>query len=235
MMISTMYRNVGALAIAVGIAATGAQARASIFTATGTSAGVPVSASADFSFSGGSVEISLTNTTAHTNDAGQLLTGVRFTLANGGTNVTTAVFSATGNERTIADDGSYVDSGLKSLSWELKTGSTLQLDFNPDAKDALVGPADGESTVNSVAGIYNTNGSISGSPGHNPYAAEMGTFTLTSGLIVPTTTVSNVVFLYNTALSQTVNGTPFTPTAAPEPMSLAVLGLGAAGLLLKRR
>src|SRR4029453_15746650 len=78
------------------------------YTATGTSAGIPVSSTATFQTSAGELTISLQNTTPHTADAAQLLTGLRFTLAPSPLTMALLV-SATAVPRNIAEDGTYVD------------------------------------------------------------------------------------------------------------------------------
>ena len=206
------------------------------FSGSGSSAGTPVSATASFDVSAGGLSLVLTNTTPHTADAGQLLTGIRFSLKNGVTDVSDGSgFTATGVERTVAGDGSYTNGGAPTaLSWESGFGGGLyQFDFNPDAKDALLGPADGETGV-PLSGVYTANGSINGNPGHTPYAGKTATFTLSSANINLGTVVGDVTFIYNTALSQDIPSGP-PGGGVPEPASLGMLGAGAIGLLLRRR
>ena len=220
----------------IGIVALPTEARAvfSQFSGTGTSAGVPVTSTASFTTSPGQVQFTLQNTTVHTADAAQLLTGIRFSLSPNP--ITTATLTAaTAIPRMIAADGTYVDGLSQSIlgTWESGiSGGVYQLDFNPNAQFAVVGPADGETA--SIAGLYTGNGSINGNPGHNPFTAKSATFTLSSAQITAGTTITNVSFIYNTALSYVVPGTPGTPPppAIPEPSAagfgLAVLGACAA-------
>ncbi|MGN6370801.1 MAG: XDD4 family exosortase-dependent surface protein [Phycisphaerae bacterium] len=212
--------------------ATTAAAHASIITDLGTVGGRDVAGSADFDMSAGKVTITLQNLTAQTADASQLLTGLAFTLRNGATTVSTAGFMATGSERTVFGDGSYADSGVNHLSWELITGNTMQIDFHPDAADALIGPATGGTDLS--AGVYTANGSILGNAGHNPFAAETATFTLTNPELLSTTSVSNVTFLWGTSLSQNV---PLAGAIVPVPeaSSIGLLGCGALMLLRRKR
>ena len=116
-------------------------------------------------------------------------------------------------------------------TWESGINAGVyQLDFNPNAEFAIVGSADGETAV--LAGLYTGNGSINGNTGHNPFTAKSATFTLSSPEITAGTTITGVSFIYNTALSYVVPGTPTTPPpppAVPEPSSvgfgLAILGV----------
>lgn len=214
-----------------GIAGLPSEARAIFiqYTGTGTSAGVSVSASADFTTSAGKVVLTLQNTTVHTADAGQLLTGIRFTLAPNP--ITTGVLTAaTAIPRVIAADGSYVDGTSQSIlgTWESGiSGGVYQLDFNPNAEFAIVGPADGETalTLGSYAG---SNGSIAGNPGHNPFTAKSATFTLSSPQITAGTTITSVEFIYNTGLSYVVPGTPSAPPPPPPIPEPSTFGFGLA-------
>jgi hypothetical protein len=198
------------------------------FTATGTSAGVPVSSTATFQTSPGELTISLQNTTPHTADAAQLLTGIRFTLSPNPLAIALLI-SATAIPRKIAEDGSYSDGAPQDIlgTWESNlSGGVYQLDFNPNAQFGIVGPADGETA--SSAGVYTGDGSINGNPGHNPFTAKTATFKLGSPGIDPDTVVTGVSFIYNTGLSQVVPGTPNTPeliSTVPEP---ATMGFGVA-------
>ena len=211
------------------------------FLATGTSAGVPVSASADFTTSNGQVVLTLQNTTVHTADAGQLLTGVRFTLAPTPGSAATLT-AATAIPRDIDGAGNYVDGPSQSIlgTWESGFSSGVyQLDFNPNAEFGIVGPADGETA--SIAGNYSlANGSIKGNPGHNPFTAKSATFTLSSAGITDTTAITGVTFIYNTALSTLIPGTPVTPpppSSVPEPSTVGfgLAMLGACGAARRRK
>ncbi len=217
----------------VGIFALTTDARAftAQYSVSGTSAGVVVTSDATFVTSAGQMTLTLQNTTPHTADAGQLLTGIRFTL----TPLLSAAATLTGATaipRTIAGDGTYVDGLSRSIigTWEssLNVG-VYQFDFNPNAEFAIVGPADGE--TNSLAGLYNANGSINGNSGHNPFTAKSATFTLSSAQITAGTTIENVSFIYNTGLSNVIVATPVPPppaTPIPEPSTvgfgLALIG-----------
>lgn len=229
-------------ALTAGIVAfsTSAQAGFTEFTVTGTSAGESVSSNASFTTSAGQVVLTLQNTTAHTADAGQLLTGIRFTLSPDLVAAATLT-SASAIPRDIASNGSYLDGPAQSLlgTWESTlSAGVYQLDFNPNAEFAIVGPADGETST--TAGVYNANGSIKGNAGHNPFTAKSASFTLSGAQITAATTVSNVSFIYNTGLSNVIPGNPVpTPPSAPVPEpSTALFGLallGASGVVRSRK
>jgi hypothetical protein len=203
------------------------------FNGSGVSAGTPVSATAIFKVWAGTVYLTLTNTTPHTEDAAQLLTGVTFSLIQGSTYITNAILTAAdGKPRMINLDGTYSDGASVSLlgTWERQlNGNIYKLDFNPNAQYAIVGPADGETSVPS-SGIYTSNGSINGNPGHDPFTATQANFTLTSLSITENTKIGDVTFIYNTGLSYSVPGMPGSPgpSPIPEPTTGLVFGLGLA-------
>ena len=239
-----MKNLTSALTVAIGLAGIAglpSVSRATFiqYTGSGTSAGVPVAASADFTTSAGQVTLTLRNTTVHTADAGQLLTGVRFTLAPTPGSAATLT-TATAIPRDIDGSGNYVDGPSQSLlgTWESGFSSGVyQLDFNPNAEFAIVGPADGETA--SIAGNYSlANGSIKGNPGHNPFTAKSATFTLSGAGITDTTAITGVTFIYNTALSTLIPGTPVTPPPpVPEPSTVGfgLAILGACGAVRRRK
>ena len=205
------------------------------YAGTGTSAGYAVSADVEFTISAGQIVITLENTTPHTDDAGQLLTGIKFSLSP---ELATAVTmtAATGDPRNIYSNGSYADSAAVSLmsTWEALTSKSgiCQLDFNPNAQFAIVGPADGETAT--TAGNYIANGSIDANNGHNPYTAISATFTLTDSGITADTEISNVTFVYGTQLNTFVPGQPTTFQQVPE-ISTGAFGFALLGVCFVAR
>lgn len=185
---------------------------AGIFNFSGTSVdGHPVSGSADFTLNAGAdtITVKLTNTTATTNDAGELFTGLDFTVGG----LTPTMTSDTGVERTVDGSGGFTDSAPgQNLTWSLVSlgSGTYQLNFNPDAKHAILGPP--------TAGSYSgANGSIKGNPGHTPFTAQVATFVLSVPNLEANTPVIAKVFRYGTNLD------PATGTIVPEPTTAALL------------
>jgi len=201
--------------------------------------GVPLSAQAAITVNATTLQITLTNNTANTVSASDLLTG--FSYGGSANNVTSDI---TSRAATLVDIGILSPSktgvivGNSFTDWSFESGLLV---FHPDAMDGLVGPAD---TTYNVAGPYYglptwsyANSSIDNNAGHNPFLLQQASFTINKPAGFPTTDAGikamKVDFFYNTAISYDVAGS-YT-SAVPEPASLSVLGLGAAGLLLRRR
>lgn len=206
-------------------------AAAGTFVFTGTSSdGHAVSGTADFTFdaTADTVTVQLVNTTNLTKDAGELFTGLDFSLGG----LVPTLTSGLGLERTVDGSGAFTDTGgAQNLSWSLVSlgGSDYQLNFNPDAKDAILGAPSG--------GDYSgANGSIKGNPGHNPFAAQLATFVLSVPGLEDTTAVNVTAFRYGTEL-QLAPGTIDPPPGGgiPEPSTVMLLVLAAGGCLWRRQ
>ncbi len=213
-----------AVALLVGPMAPGAW---SAFVFMGNSSdGHPVSGIAEFTLNPGAdtITVKLTNTTATTLDAGELFTGLDFDLDG----LTPSLASDTGIQRTVADDGSFVDTvAAQNLSWSLTSlgGDSFQLNFTPNAADAIIGPP--------TAGSYSgANDSIKDNNGHNPFAAEMAVFVLNVPGLEASTDVSVTVFRYGTTLDE-ATGTIDTPE--PSTIALALIGLAALACWRRKR
>jgi hypothetical protein len=217
-------RSCGAIAIFLGCVGCASLASATLVSFSGTSIdGHAVSGTADYTASAGTATIKLTNTTTTTLDSGELFTGIDFTL--GGATLT--LTSKTGIERTVDGSGNFTDTGSpQNLSWSLTAqgGGSYQLDFSPDAKDALLGPPSG--------GNYSgANSSIKGNAGHNPFAALTPTFTITGAGITASTPIVVSHFLYGTGPDAATG----TITYSPEPSTLVLMSLGAAIVAFRRK
>jgi hypothetical protein len=182
--------------------------------------GHPVSGSADFVLNpvADTATVTLTNTTDPTHDAGELLTGLDFSFGG----LIPTLTSDTGVLRTVDGAGSFVDTmAAVDLTWSLLSqgGGIYQLDFNPNAKDAILGPP----TLGSYA---DANGSIKGNPGHNPFVALSAVFTLSVSGLEPNTSVSVTRWRF---------GTNLDPAIVPEPATLALTAMGLVGAMSMRR
>lgn len=214
-----------ALAI-VGAAAVPNSAVAATFSFTGLSSdGHPVAGSANFVYDAGAdtMSVTLKNSTASTLDAGELFTAIDFSLGG----LVPALGSATGVQRTVDGSGAYVDTGSpQPLSWSVTSsgGGVYSLNFNPNAKDGLIGPP--------TAGSYSgANGSIKGNGGHNPFTAEVATFVLNVPDLEANTPLTVSVFRYGT----TLNPADGTIVHMPEPGAAAMAAMASLALIASRR
>jgi hypothetical protein len=195
--------------------------------------GHPVSGSAEFTLNAGAdtVTVKLTNTTTLTNDAGELFTGLDFTLGGLTPSMNTAT-GDTGIQRSVDSAGGFTDTGSpQNLGWALVSlgSGDYQLKFNgSNAKGSIIGPPSGGNYSAATNSIKNNNG-------HNPFAAEMASFTLSVPNLEANTPVVAKVFRYGTGLDP-ATGTIVPPGGGgiPEPASLVLLLMGAAGALGRR-
>src|SRR5262249_46377536 len=145
-------------------------------------------------------------------DAGELFSGLDFSLGG----LTPTLASATGIQRTVDGSGSFSDTAvIQNLSWSLVSlgGGSFQLNFHPDASDAIIGPP--------TAGSYSgANGSIKNNPSHNPFAAQVAVFVLNVPNLEASTPVSVTTFRFGTTLD----------AAVPEPSTVALALIGVVSL-----
>jgi hypothetical protein len=218
-------RPLCALAILASLALPSLNSRASTISFSGSSSdGHTVSGTADFTPAAGTVTVKLTNTTANTLDAGELLTGLDFSLGG----LTPTLTSKTGIQRTVNGNGTFSDTGsAQNLSWSLVSngGGSFQLNFNPDAKDAIIAAPSGST--------YISTGSINGNNGHNPFAALSATFVLNVPGATAATPFSVTAVRFGTTLDP-ATGTTITTNSVPESASCILLLLGLTAALRKR-
>jgi hypothetical protein len=199
------------------------------FTGSGTNGdGNPVGGQADFTTSANTVTLDLINTLlrSQTEDAGQLLTDLQFTLSNVSTG-TASITSGTGTLAEIADNGTFTTSS-GNVDWSLSPtasgNSTFTLDFNPGATKAIIG--------NGGSGNFSGNGSINGNPGHNPFTLGTAHFVLNIPGVTSSTTISATSFSFGTDHETNIPG---GGSPIPEPSTLLVLGGSLLAVVLYRK
>jgi hypothetical protein len=218
---SYYYRSGYAIAFFFASAIFAPHASATLISFSGNSSdGHAVSGSADFTLGVGTATVKLTNSTITTLDAGELFTGLDFSLGG----LTPSLAFKTGIERTVVGSGSFSDTGsAQNLTWSLVSlgGGSYQLNFNPDASDAIIGPPSGGSYSGAT-------GSIKGNAGHNPFASETATFVLNVPGLTANTSVDVTNFRFGTTLDATDGVMTHVDTNAPEPSAFVLLIVGAA-------
>ena len=234
-----MFKRLLILAALVALVASVPAARANSFTfstPTGSSTGGgPVNATATFTTNdNGTITISLTNLQANPTDAAQLISDLDFVLSNGAT--TGTLSSSLGQQITVAGNGSFTLGSTTSTGWGLNNNVAggLQLDAL-----GFIGPAGLILGPPGSGGTYsNANGSIAGSPSHNPFINQTATFTVTVAGVTHLTSITSATFSFGTVAGVNIPGTPGQNTPVPEPATIALFGTGLltlGGLVRRRR
>jgi hypothetical protein len=165
-----------------------------------------VSATASFTVGTGFVTVTLANGLADPKSAGQLLSGLAFTLSSGLTTGTLGSTSA--NLRTVASGGAFTDLGPASTGWALSQNfnggfflCVLCTDLGASGpKDLLIGdPA--------PSGTYaSANASIAGNRPHNPFTQGQATFFINVPGATSSDSVNGATFFFSTQAGVSVPG-----------------------------
>ncbi|MFO0841616.1 MAG: PEP-CTERM sorting domain-containing protein [Gemmataceae bacterium] len=189
--------------------------------------GDAVNATATFTTSKDTVKVELSNLLVNQKSVGQNISDLLFTISTG--EKTGSISSSSAIYRSVAGDGSYIDSLPGAVTgWALSTvGPSLYL-------DALVAAPPDQTILGSPDGsnVYsNANPSIAGNGPHNPFLFGPVTFTLSVLGVTDASTISAATFSFGTEHGDNVPGVPSDTPGVPEPASIlmgltAVAGLG---------
>lgn len=168
--------------------------------------GGTVNAQAAFTAGDGFITVSVTNNLADPRSAGQLLSGLAFTLSSGQTSGTLGPNSA--NIRTVNADHTFLDFGPSSTGWALQSNFNGGLFLCVLCTDlGAAGPKDLLIGAPATDGKYDSaNRSIAGNKPHNPFTAGTATFLVFVPGLTSDATVTTATFFFSTAEGVSVTG-----------------------------
>lgn len=166
----------------------------------------PVNAEAVFTTGSGFISITLSNLMADPRSAGQLLSGLTFTLSEGQSTGSLGPNSA--NLRKVQGGGIFTDFGPSSTGWALDENFNGGLRLcalcnnlgSAGPSRLLIGAPAGSGRYRSA------NGSIAGNRPHNPFTAETATFLIYVPSVTEDSSITSVTFSFGTTEGITAPG-----------------------------
>jgi hypothetical protein len=192
--------------------------------------GDPLNDEVDITTSAGSITITLKDLQPNPKDVAELLSGLSFTVGNGGSLTGSSETGASSQELSVNNNGTFIIGAnlttVAAVGWVYTpTSSTGTLDVLQGPGHAgpahlIIGPPGGPTYADA-------NGSIAGNKAHNPFLNQSASFTITAPNVSEDTTITGVVFAFGTT-----EGGSLIPgvQSVPEPSSL-VMGLVGLGLV----
>ena len=166
----------------------------------------PVNAKAAFTTGANFITITLTDSLADPVSAGQLLSGLAFTVSEGETAGTLGSTSA--NIRSVAGDGSFVDMGPSGTGWALAQNFNGGLELCVLCRDlGSLGPSHLLIGPPATSGAYaSANRSIAGNGPHNPFTAGPATFMVNAPGVTASSIITSATFFFSTTEGVSVSG-----------------------------
>ncbi len=234
-----MFRNFRVVKTAVCLFAVAPLAAASMLFSTPSGSNISgtgnVSAQANFTFTNGSLTITLKNSQADEQNAGQLLAGLEFSVS--GVTNGFSLGSSSGNLITVTGPGSGTPGSTGvSTGWGFGTnsGAIIVCEICPGSA-MLSTPVTGGPPSHTIIGpgpFTNPNASLTGN--HNPFFDQSVTFVVSDASFTPSSTISSAAFRFGTNAAQApLPGSP--ASTVPEPAGLFLTGAGLFGIGFTRR
>ncbi len=163
-------------------------------------------AQATFITGDGFITVTLTNMLGDPKSAGQLLSGLAFTLSEGETTGTLGNNSA--NLRKVQNGGSFADMGPSTTGWALAQNFNGGFELCVLCTDlGASGPSHLLIGSPAASGTYaSANRSIAGNRPHNPFTAGTATFLINSPAVNSLSTITTATFFFSTQEGVSVSG-----------------------------